>query len=132
MTDRALNGFWISGLTELDEAFSFAQDLPNDDTDPVSHGPDGLHVSEADDQFFKDTLQVAVVGPGGSLSCLTQQTPIQEANCSAEGKAAASGPISARISCAASAPIPGISIRLVTASWKRSICAAASLFSSSI
>src|SRR5688572_30488386 len=78
MTDRALNGFWISGLTELDEAFSFAQDLPNDDTDPVSHGPDGLHVSEADDQFFKDTLQVAVVGPGGSLSCLTQQ-PSHEA-----------------------------------------------------
>ena len=73
MVDRALNGPWISGFAKLDKSSTFTQDIPDNLTDPVCNGPDGLGISEAGDDAFEDRLQMASVGPGGGLGRLTQQ-----------------------------------------------------------
>jgi hypothetical protein len=78
MTDGALNGFGVSGLAAFDESVTVMQDVPHDSAQPVGNGPDRFDISWADDQAFKDRLQMAPFGSGGGLSGLAQQAP-QEA-----------------------------------------------------
>ena len=78
MVDRALNSLGIARLALLDKALSVVQDLPDNDGDPVSHGPDGLDISQANYQAFEDALQMAVFGSGSRLRRLAQQ-PSHEA-----------------------------------------------------
>lgn len=65
-------------FAELDESSALMQDVPHDSAQPVGNGPDRFDISKADNQAFKDGLQIARCGSGGGLRCLAQQTP-QEA-----------------------------------------------------
>jgi hypothetical protein len=140
VVDAALNGFGIDRLTAFNESCLLVQDLPDDAAEPVRNGPDAFSESQTHDKAPEYTLQVASFRLHGRLCSLAEytaqetiafgelpewfwpalwllpgQTPIQEASWAAEGKAAA-GPISAIISCAASAPIPGSSMSRITVS----------------
>ena len=71
MIDGTLDSFGISSLAELGKTRPFVEDVPDNLADPMSDGPDGLYVSETDDQALEDGLQVAPFGSGGCLSGLT-------------------------------------------------------------
>ena len=72
MIDGALDGSRITRFAEFDKLGAFVENVPDDLADPVSDRPDCLDIPEADDQALEQSLQVAAVGPGGSLSSLTQ------------------------------------------------------------
>ena len=129
MVDGAFDGFGAAGRVELDEPRAFVQNIPDNLGDAVGDSPDCLYVSEADNEALKDRLEVAVFGSDGGLRRLAQQSPQETisfgraagmvltrtlvgtgtntnsgSHLRGGGNAAACGPISARISWAASAP----------------------------
>ena len=71
--NTAPHGLRVDGFARFDQSCALVQDVPNDNADPVSDGPNRFHISETDDQASKDRLQMTTVGPGCGLSSLTEQ-----------------------------------------------------------
>ncbi len=72
VVDAALYGLRINRLPEFDESGSLVQDVPDDPAEPMGDGPDGLDVSESNNQALEQRLQAAAFGPGCGLGGLTE------------------------------------------------------------
>src|SRR5262245_32060480 len=125
----------------LDESHPFMQDLPNDATESMGHGPDGGLIAEARHQTPEHNLKMTAFLGDRSVRGLVQhstqvfmpfaqrllwfcsalssspgQVPTQAVNSAAEENVLACAPTSAMICCAESTPKPGTSASRITAS----------------